>query len=320
MKTTTPEIEFLGDVHLGKKFITGVPLHRKGDRERMVQDDFLNQLCNTKADMHVQVGDLFDTFAVEEAIVLFASSSYKHAAKRNPNTTYIIVRGNHDASRDTTKSSSFDVFAELMMGVDNVIVLNDVCQFNGYGFIPWHPFKSSTELAYELTKDYKDLKAVIGHWDVQSFGGDDFNLVPTNVLCHVTKTIYTGHIHLPSVFERDGVTVNVVGSMQPYSHAEDANGRWYTTLPVEQFLTEDHALFEDYNVRVLVKEPTDLPQIDCLSLITKKVAEGEEVLENDMDVAFDAFDMQSLFQDVLQGVGKDVARKILDKYEELKNA
>ena len=46
-------IEFQGDAHLGKPFIHGVPLHRRGDREKMLWADFERSVSQTSADIHV---------------------------------------------------------------------------------------------------------------------------------------------------------------------------------------------------------------------------------------------------------------------------
>lgn len=319
------DLTTLGDTHLGKVFRTGVPLHRKGDREEMVWAQFEASLMNVTTKYHVMMGDLFDAFAVPEAVVLRAADIYRRAAAKNPGTYYIILRGNHDASRDVTKASSFDVFSELMCSLDNnVFPMKDVGIVGPYGFIPWHPFKSSTELAHDLLA-YSELgtfPAVFGHWDTVSYGGNDDNLVPTNVLNKITKLIYTGHIHLPSVFERDGVTVNVVGSMQPYSHSEDGKDLLYVTVPAGQEVGKD---FTNKNLRLLVNpdEPYSPGDIDCLSLITKRVSSVEEEGEEpDIEVSYEAFDMRTLFTSCLSeaNVGSAVADQIMQKYEELKNA
>ncbi|WP_204307606.1 hypothetical protein, partial [Enterobacter hormaechei] len=50
-----------------------------------------------------------------------------------------------------------------------------------------------------------------GHWDVDP-RSPSHNLIPTKELAAlgITKA-YTGHVHLPSTFKRDGVEVEVVG-------------------------------------------------------------------------------------------------------------
>lgn len=338
------EPKILGDVHLGRKFTNGVPLHRRGDRERMVNEDFANQLMNYSGPLLVQPGDLFDSFAVPEAVVLFAYEAVKKASIQNPNTGYIFIRGNHDASRDTNRASSFDVFAELIEHLPNVHVFRDVQTiiFNQgkedetcFGFVPWHPFKSADVLAEELI-EYADnlygvayFDAVFGHWDVESYGGDHtFNMVPTRILSRVTKTIYTGHIHKPTAFDRDGVRVNVVGSMQPYAHGEEQEGvhRWYRTIPYGEYTVLRNApevlpAFHNANVRVIVQDGEAPEPIDCLSFTTKKAKEVDEGEEGDIEVAIAEFNMDSLFAQTLaeQGVSTKVADLVSAKFKELRN-
>lgn len=323
----------LGDVHLGRKFVTGVPLHRRGDREAMVWKQFTESLWNCKTLFHVQTGDLFDQFAVPEALLLATALVYKDAALFNPDTTYVIYRGNHDASRDTDKASSFDVLAELLSGIENIYVLRDpttISHAQGHlGFIPWHPFKSSEELAQELISQAMCLisfEAIFGHFEVDSFGGHDFNLIPTKTLAAVTKTIYTGHIHLPTEFERDGVRVVVVGSMQPYAHGEDPRTDWYETVSftdLQEDLEDGTTRFQDINLRVIVRPGEVVPEVDCLSLITKpfveKVEEDDE--PDNLEVNFADFNMHSLFTGCLAEaqVRPVIAERIMNKYEELKN-
>ncbi len=328
---SNPLFTTLGDVHLGHQFVTGVPLHRRGDREKMVWDDFVESLENCQKPYHIQVGDLFHTFAVPEALLLNVANAYKNAAEINPEVEYILYRGNHDASRDTEKSASFDVLADLLNGIKNILVLREVTTVrfsdgNLYGFLPWHPFKSAEELAVELIEDRQGQRfaAVFGHFETESFGGHDFNLIPTKTLSTVTDTVYTGHIHTPGEFERDGVTVFVVGSMQPYSHGEDPTGEWYKTIPFDAFAIAPEGEFEDINLRVIVK-PGEVPVItdNVLSLVTKpfvEVIEGDEQPDN-LEVKFEEFNMHSLFISCLTNanVRPTIAEKIQSKFEELKN-
>lgn len=317
------DVTFLGDVHLGKRFHTGVPLHRRGEREKMVWNHFQKSLVEPGAGLHIQVGDLFDTFNVEEKVVLDAAEAYIAAANANPGTSYVLIRGNHDASRDFNKRSSFDVFKAIIGDRPRIKVLTEPTQLFGIGFLPWHPFKSSTELAQDLIKSVGPgvkFSAVVCHCDVDSFGGDDFNLVPTQTLASYTSKIITGHIHKATTFKRDGVEVVVTGSMVPYSHAEDDSGLYYQTLTLEQALAADPASLKNINVRVRLKEGEQLPDLDCLSLIPQKItADAEEKL--DIEVDFDEFDMVTLFQNALAAneVGQSVREKIMAKFMEIRN-
>lgn len=328
----TATITDLGDIHLGRKFTTGVPLHRMGDREEAVWKQFTASLMNCTTDWHIQTGDLFESFAMPEALVLATKDAYRQAAKKNPNTLYVVYRGNHDASRDTSRKSSFDVFAELMLeDIPNLHIFLEVDILRHkhlhIGIIPWHPFKSAETLALELkelhasSKDPNPLHAVYGHWDTGSFGGSTFNVIPTHILKDITKVVKTGHVHSPDTFKRDGVDVVVVGSMSPYAHGEDVTHTIYQTVKFSDLdPTKDYT---NVNLRVLIESGQvvqDIPGV--YSLITKVVKPG--VMENDeegMQVEFEEFDMKALFKDCLKNnnVGNEIADLIYSKFEELKN-
>lgn len=334
----------LGDVHLGRKFTNGVPLNRRGDREWLVWQAFEASLMDCDTEFHIQPGDLFDMFAVPEALVLQVAAAYRKAASRNEDTTYVIMRGNHDASRDTSKASSFDVLVELLADVDNIHILRDVTIIEtdeasiGYdkciGFIPWHPFKSAEELAQELVEKAQDngrwpgvkLLRVYGHFETESYGGDDFNLIPTKTLSQITDEVYTGHIHLPGEFERDGVKVTVVGSMQPYAHGEDADGQWYQTVDYQtvlEILNTEPSIYQDMNVRVIVKPGEVVPEIPgVLAQTTKPYQEKAVAVEDEtLEVRYEDFNMRTLFNGCLaaKNISPTIADKITAKYEELKN-
>ena len=65
-------VQTLGDPHLARKFNTGVPTHRKGEREEMVKDTFAGIVNAPGYKLHVCMGDLFDKFRVPEEDILFA--------------------------------------------------------------------------------------------------------------------------------------------------------------------------------------------------------------------------------------------------------
>lgn len=329
MENMIDKVTLLGDVHLDKKFRTGVPLHRMGEREEMVWKQFEESLATCTNPLHVQVGDLFDQMSVSEMAVLRAANMYQHYAGLKPNTKFVIYRGNHDASRDTNKKSSFDVFAELMEGTPNVTVFRDVVgvvtvEGRNYGFLPWHPFKTADQLAFDLIAfARKRLDAVFCHCDIDSFGGNDDNLIPTRILNQITDTVVTGHVHTPDDYKKDGVRVIVTGSMQPYNHSEDLSGVLYKTLTLEQYGLVDLEQLKNMNIRILLEPGQILPPApDCLSFIGKTVTSVDPDDEDDseVEVGFNAFDMDEMFRGIMleRGVGQDVADKIYKKYEELK--
>lgn len=317
-KQLTPEVDVLGDVHLGKKFVTGVPIEKRGRREGSVWADFEASLLETKARYHVQVGDLFDALTVPNAVVLRAAKAYRHAAHCNPNTKYFVYAGNHDASRTDYIKSSFDVFAKLVNEVPNIHAMTNVVAMDGLAFIPWHPFISAADLATKILADGK-YDVVFGHWDCTSFGGDDHNLIPLEQLAGKTNLVVTGHEHNAREFDHGDIHVVVTGSMQPYSHAEDPDSEIYVTLTLDELTERQDEDFSNRNVRVVLKEGEVIPaDIDALSVSCKTVT--EENKEIDIDVDFDAFDLGDLLNTSLTeiGVTDQYRTKINEKFGELK--
>jgi DNA repair exonuclease SbcCD nuclease subunit len=285
-------MQLLGDTHLGRAFKTGVPLHRIGDRERMVWNQFETSLQATGL-WHIHMGDLFDKFVVPPEVVLMAAEMYREAAARHPHATFVVLMGNHDPSKDSTKRSSFDIFEALVADINNLLVIRKPTLIGSMGFIPYSVFGSAEESLAELL-ERGTPEVIFGHFDVVDFGGS--NVVPTAALAAAgIHTVYTGHDHLARVEKRHGVTINVVGSMQPYSHAEDAEGVLYHTVPLADVEGHD---WSNINLRVVLADGESLPTgIDCLSLTAKRVSSApEETVDTE---EFDGIDLTAELEAIL---------------------
>lgn len=271
----------LGDPHLGRTFVHNVPLHRRGEREASVWADFERSVGNPGAPLHVCMGDLFDKWSVSFDTIMRAANAYLNAPS---DTTFIIQRGNHDASRDLTRHSAFDIFAKIVEHRENIEVVHDWLYLDGKLFLGWGPVDDA-ELILRQGMHLCDQtpEAVFGHWDTT---GDTPNLIPTWAMRELgIERAYTGHVHLPEQFTRHDVLVDVVGSMQPYAHGE---GDLYVTVSLEQARTMD---LRDKCVRVDLApgEVFDL-DLDCLQLQVRPAEEIERV-----NVAYSDFDLSSLF-------------------------
>jgi DNA repair exonuclease SbcCD nuclease subunit len=311
-----PNIKKLGDAHLGKSFKNGVPLHQRGVREKMQGRDLEKSLSDLESiDTHVTMGDLFDRAVVPFEVIIKAAETYRRAAARHPDTLFVILRGNHDASRDLQKRSAFDVFDMLLDGTDNVMVLKEpFYSEDGLAFIPWDPLLTSAELVAEIPEG---THTVFGHWDTRSYGGSEDNMIPFEALkAKGVKTIYTGHIHKPEVYTAHDMEVNVVGSMQPYAHGEEVNDDLYITVDLE---TAKLGGLESKCVRVDLK-PGDTIDfgIDCLQLTTRRLDEKGE--PENIEVTLGDFDFMAMFDETLDTLkaSDEVKDKIREKYTELR--
>lgn len=307
------KVAVLGDPHLGRVFKNGVPLHRRGEREKMQWAEFERHLFDVEGcDYHVCVGDLFNSFLVPPEVILRAAQIYERAALDNPDVTYVVLRGNHDGSRDADRRSAFDVF-EYMVGNNVVVVVDEPVVMDGMAFVPWHPFMTAEEMMAEANQVGATYKAVFGHWDIESYGSDNPMEMPLRELLGWTDLVVTGHVHAPRKFAisahdqsvcpfgEGALDVIVTGSMLPYAHGEDPDGKLYRTLTVAEVteaLEQDPDAFKDVCLRILVEEGEEVQHdIDCLQLTTKRVQKGAE--EEDIEVSLGDFDLKGIFDQVM---------------------
>lgn len=305
-------MKLLGDPHLGRSFIHGVPLDRRGEREMKQFNQFHADILTPGGDLHVCMGDLFDKAIVSYSTILNTALAYAQASKRNPQTMYVILKGNHDWLRDLEKPSAFDMFARLVAQLPNVKIVDEYWSLQDKGFIAWHPTIPSIEMVGHLNRS---VAVALGHWDIESYGGDDLNLIPTKAMAERGIThAFTGHIHKPQQFTRDGVEVNVVGSMQPYAHGEENDDSLYQTVTKKELLESPVGAFRNKCLRVRLA-PGELfdVEVDCLQLTVQKENGKDEPIE----VQLGDFDMITLFAEAFKsaGVSDETTKRMLEQYE-----
>lgn len=302
-------IVLVGDPHLGRSFINGVPLHRRGDREKLVWKDFLDALHGTDrgVDYHICLGDLFDKWIVPFDLILDTAAEYRKAAKERPATLFCILKGNHDWMRDLQRRSAFDVFAALVAGVPNIQIVDRPLILQGTGLVlyPWHPLWDAREKLEGI-----EGNILFGHFDTE-FG--EHNMVPTKL--HFER-IYTGHVHKPDRFNRDGTEVVIVGSLQPYAHGEEINDDLYVTLRPEEIEGRGRDL-HDKCVRI---HGAYDGEVDCLQLAFKRESSNDnEPVET---VTMGDFDFDKLFVESFAeaGVSSERTAEVLGQYHTKRNA
>ena len=306
-------IKILGDTHLGRAFLNNVPLHRRGERERMLFEQFVRELDPCGCPLHVHMGDLFDKPVVSHSVILSAADAYINAAEENPEVTFFILRGNHDEGRDRNIVSSFTLFSRLVSVVSNVIIVNSVVSWNNdIVLFGWDPFQSAAEIA---AKAEGQAKIAFGHWDVDP-RSDPFNLIPIDELKRIgVTTVYTGHVHKQARLEIEGIDVHVVGSMQPLAHGE---GDMYLTLTKKQIEElPDIDVLKDKCVRVILQpgETFDL-QIDCLQLQVQLSSTNEA---SEIEIELGDFNLISIRDETLQkfNIPPCISQKLKDKWSTL---
>lgn len=306
------KFQTLGDPHLGRRFIHGVTLEKRGMREAMQWAQFEAHLMQPIAPYHINMGDLFDAALVPYNVLQRAAYIYTMAARKNNDVLYVVLRGNHDTRRDLTDISAFDLFADLVAYESNIIVVDEApMQLNGMLFVPWSPIHSAAEMVNGFSGEIS-----FGHWDIDSFGTDNPNLIPTKKLAEAGfDAVYTGHVHKPRTFTRDGINVHVVGSMQPFAHGEEVDESLYVTRSLPLDPDED---FSNRCLRLLLKKGETLEEMpDCLQLSTKRDGDDDDNGGLEPTTTLGDFNLASLFQQAFDetGVSEGVAKKVLREFE-----
>lgn len=297
----------IGDPHAGKKFETGVPLHRRGEREKHQMERFRRELAEP-CDYNVCVGDLFDHPYVSYSVTLSVAAAYIEAALRTPETIFIALAGNHDLSRNLSVAGAFDAFEKMVAGVANIFVVRKPCAIGEMALFPWEWGVPAVEQLKGLTLG--PAMVAIGHFDLRSYGGDDSHLAPVDELNALGITeIYSGHYHLPGDYDVASGLVHCTGSMEPYSHAEDPAGEMYVTLTLAEAM--DGRDLNDKNVRLILEEGEEVPyDLDCMALTFKRSMEHTEQLQT-MGTA--DFDWRGIMEEALSPLDPEVKTFILDR-------
>lgn len=290
---TGTKVGLLGDPHLGRRFVNNVPLHRRGDHEKLVNAGFRKHLIGASGlDFHVCMGDLFDRPVVTPETVMFAADCYVYAAQYYPRTRFVVLAGNHDLAKDLDAVNSFDLFSRIVDHAGILCVRNTPVLSNGLLFVP-----------YGCAPGEARSRAAFGHWDLVN-PTSSHNLVPKLD----TGLYVTGHDHVARVETRHGIKTICTGSMQAYAHGEGEPYRTVTLAELEA-ISDTH----DLCLRVVLAEGEELPEIDALQVSVKREKQEENL---DLDVGFEGFDMQKIFSEIMQKneVGEQLISELSERY------
>ncbi len=299
----------IGDPHLGRKFETGVPLHRRGEREKKQLAKFIEELNTPDVSYNIMVGDLMDHPHVAYSVACAAADAYRDAAAAHPSCTYIALAGNHDLPRNFGVVGAFDAFEKMVEGVENIHVIRRPVVIDGLGLMPWEWGVSAAEQVLFLNP--QGVEAVIGHFDLQSYGGDDSHLAPTGMLKvrYPRAAVYSGHYHTAGDYDVDGGVVHCTGSMEPYSHAEDPDGDIYVTLTLAE--ATDGRDLVDKCVRLVLADDEEVPyDLDCMALTYKRQTEHSEQLQT---IGAVDFDWRGIMEEALAPLAPEVRSFIQDR-------
>ena len=312
MKINLPSGDFawlIGDPHLGRKFERGVPAHRRGEREKAQFERFVAELGTPGVAYNIMVGDLYDHPHVSPSVVVAAAQAYLLAADQWPRTTFIALAGNHDLSRDINVVGAWQLFCKIVDGrLPNLITVTEPWDDDELLIMPWQwgvPAADQVKL-YEGSNIL--ARTAIGHWDLQSFGGDDSHMAPTQELHDLGVTeIYGGHYHTPGDYQVAGHVVHCTGSLEPFSHAEDPDGEIYVTLTLAE--ATDGRDLSDKFVRLELEQGEIVPEDLNVQALTTRLtkAEATELLPQEN------FEWGKIMAEALDGLTPEVKGFITER-------
>ena len=307
----------IADTHIGKKWAANVPLHRRGDREKLQCETFANILANCHEDLY-HLGDLFDSWNVSNDDLMFVHHCVDEWSLNNRGCQANFIAGNHDLSR-SGKISSFEILKELFASRENVHFHVRPDDEVNWLWDPDHNYRLVIPFSYqksyaEMVKPFlgKHFKEVYVHADLQ-----DVEALKQLDADH----IYSGHLHNLRPHNVVG-GVEFVNSMLPLNHYEAVGTQWDGTLYktfdcVDQFYVSNEDV-HDKCVKILVHENEIAPNredIDAMQVIIKSA--DEEAAAMYEDVVADGFDARAVFDECMKDVDSEIKEEC---WEEYKNA
>lgn len=304
----------IGDPHVTKKYMLGVPVHRRGEREQSLMEDLRTRLNDVKADMVIMVGDLFEKPTCDLKDLYSVCEMMLDACRRNPSVTYVFQAGNHDISPQQAFKGAFDILKLFHQMLPNLHIITKPTVINRVALFPWEWDRTSLEQLDDLDSGSYDF--AIGHWDLVSYDGDHIgHMCPAAELTsRGAKVIETGHWHVPGIYKIDGVEVNCTGSMQPMTHSEDPDSELFVTLTYDEYLSIDPQDYKDKYVRVVVEGDEKVESLeDCLGFKVKRAS--TDVGLDTVDTSFDGLNIDQLVTKVLDNnqVSSELSSEIKGK-------
>lgn len=308
----------IGDVHLGRKFRNkDIPIEKRGIREQILRLRFqqyidlaIKTVNSGKCQFVVQLGDLFDSFAVPYEDLMFA---YEQLSRFNrEGITCYIIAGNHDLSKDTARVNALSVLGKMLAQssenhvwviTEGMQVIYDNINKEQHILVPYSHESDSRNSTDILRSAYGYTSYLYGHFD------EPF---PPKWLLQFSH-VYTGHIHAP----REEGNISVIGSILPLTFAEDVNNSFMRTVSLSEYEKDLAAGVSDYRCyRLKLNDGEELPTDGHylqMSLYSKK----DESLESEnLDVEFETFDIEKLLHEALDSTG--LFDEIYDLYNEYK--
>lgn len=308
------DFRLIGDPHITRKFEFGVPLSRRGEREKLLFQDFKERLYAGEESTVIMVGDLLEKpictlVDLHEIIRILLT-----AAARQPHRQFYMMAGNHDISPQKDNPGAFDILVMMNGFFKNLHFVRKPMIHNRIAMFPWEWDRTALQQLEDLEPDSFDV--AVGHWDLVSYDDEhQDHLCPAQQLVDMgAKKIYSGHWHVAGQYKVAGHPVTCTGSMQPMTHAEDPDGKMYVTMKLSEYLATDPTKFKNKYVRVIAPQDEDVEVLDdCLGFKIQRV-EKEQMAE---EVEIEDFKTSDILNKHLEkhSVSEEVQQFIKDRVD-----
>ena len=214
----------INDLHIGVQRTAGTTMTSAWELRQFVLSEYKRLLSLAKGDLIIN-GDLFDGYSINYTDLLAAFHSTKDWLQNGHRL--ILSAGNHDLSTNSTKLSSFEFFADLLVGLypSRVTVIKGSKDIgNGCYVISHVPNQDLFNL--ELGKVSDDCKFLFlhcnfdNHFAVQSDHSLNLSEQQALAICKNGTRIILGHEHQSKFVELADSCVQIVGNQIPTSIAD----------------------------------------------------------------------------------------------------
>lgn len=302
--SSTNHFKLIGDPHVTRKFELGVPLARRGEREKLLMDELYTQLNTGDERLVIMVGDLFEKPICSLQDLYEVINMVLKASRSQPHRKFVMMAGNHDISPQKHVKGAFDLLLLFKGLVKNLFIAERPMIIEDVAVFPWEWDRTAREQIEDVRG--RKFKYAVGHWDLVAYDENHMDhICPAPELIEMgAEEIHSGHWHVAGIYKVHGVPVNCTGSMQPMTHAEDPDKKMYVTLTLEEYEETDPDSLKNKYVRVLAPsadEVTVLP--DCLGFKVQLVSRVESIDDHEPQVSMEGFKVS------------DVVTKQLTKHE-----
>lgn len=216
-------IRFVGDVHLGKRPSHSTRASAQRHKDKVDQVLVMALGPNNKADLTIQLGDLFDSYTANNNEMVRASYIQRH--------TDILIKGNHDHAHNSYNVSALEDLSRLgpanSVGAE-VVLAPQVFSYDRempyyIHIVPYMPTQTDFIKALSELKPMEDgINILCLHTNMYAEGfntsevENNLTEITARELCHDFDLVISGHEHNGCV--KHGV--HMIGCLYPMTFGD----------------------------------------------------------------------------------------------------